>query len=144
MNTIKAMMALFWSVATLLLLPFDRVVAVTRKDDGNNRTRGVLKVFLENVIRDSVVYADDPSGTELTGAMVTPMSLVQGFYDQGFDLKGEQKIPFQRLVREIAQDFKEQYSRDHGGDTLSIDEAAMAMLGEASELWVLDRVVNED
>lgn len=150
----------FLMVVTLLLLPFHSVVAkVIRQDQENNanskirgarskhRRLGVVKVFLENVIRDSVVYDDSmivTVGTELN-ARVTPESLAQGLHKQGLNFVSDEemrKLPFQRLVREIAMDFKADYARDHGGSTLRFDEGAMAMLEEASEQWVLDRVVN--
>ncbi|KAK2169693.1 hypothetical protein NP493_1179g00044 [Ridgeia piscesae] len=57
-------------------------------------TRGVLKVFLENVIRDAVTYTEHAKRKTVTAMDVKSTELLI------------RKLPFQRLVREIAQDFK--------------------------------------
>jgi len=130
-------------------------------------TRGVLKVFLENVIRDSVTYTEHArrktvtamdvayaltrqgktlygfGGRKLTGSKAPRKQLATKKkphrygpgtaslreirrYQKSTDLL-IRKLPFQRLVREIAQDFKTDL-RFQGSAVLALQEAAEAYL----------------
>ncbi|KOB72742.1 Histone H4 [Operophtera brumata] len=103
-------------------------------------TRGVLKVFLENVIRDAVTYTEHAKRKT-----VTAMDVVYALKRQGRTLYGTvalreirryqkstelliRKLPFQRLVREIAQDFK---------TDLRFQSSAVMALQEASEAYLV-------
>ncbi|GMT16725.1 hypothetical protein PFISCL1PPCAC_8022, partial [Pristionchus fissidentatus] len=105
-------------------------------------TRGVLKVFLENVIRDAVTYCEHAKRKT-----VTAMDVVYALKRQGRTLYGFggtvalreirryqkstelliRKLPFQRLVREIAQDFKTDL-RFQSSAVMALQEAAEAYL----------------
>ncbi|KAK2173842.1 hypothetical protein NP493_847g00048 [Ridgeia piscesae] len=79
-------------------------------------TRGVLKVFLENVIRDAVTYTEHAKRKTVTAMDVKSTELLI------------RKLPFQRLVREIAQDFK---------TDLRFQSSAVMALQEASEAYLV-------
>ncbi|EMP31837.1 Histone H3 [Chelonia mydas] len=114
-------------------------------------TRGVLKVFLENVIRDAVTYTEhakrktvtamDPpvstarKSSPATGGVKKPHRYRPGTvalreirrYQKSTELL-IRKLPFQRLVREIAQDFK---------TDLRFQSSAVMALQEASEAYLV-------
>ncbi|GMR58664.1 hypothetical protein PMAYCL1PPCAC_28859 [Pristionchus mayeri] len=83
-------------------------------------TRGVLKVFLENVIRDAVTYCEHAKRKT-----VTAMDVIRR-YQKSTELL-IRKLPFQRLVREIAQDFKTDL-RFQSSAVMALQEAAEAYL----------------
>ena len=95
-------------------------------------TRGVLKVFLENVIRDAVTYTESTTVTEVDVVNVfkrrRPVALREiRRYQKSTELL-IRKLPFQRLVREIAQDFK---------TDLRFQSSAVVALQEASEAYLV-------
>ncbi|MGH0180577.1 UNVERIFIED_CONTAM: hypothetical protein FKN15_004658 [Acipenser sinensis] len=135
-------------------------------------TRGVLKVFLENVIRDAVTYTEHAKRKTVTAMDVVYALKRQGRTLYGFGVRGQalrvtaarksapatggvkkphryrpgtvalreirryqkstelliRKLPFQRLVREIAQDFK---------TDLRFQSSAVMALQEASEAYLV-------
>ncbi|XP_014827620.1 PREDICTED: uncharacterized protein LOC106906734 [Poecilia mexicana] len=95
-------------------------------------TRGVLKVFLENVIRDAVTYTEHAKRKTVTAMDVVYALKRQGRTLYGFGGKSTEllirKLPFQRLVREIAQDFK---------TDLRFQSSAVMALQEASEAYLV-------
>merc|ERR1712087_843839 len=100
-------------------------------------TRGVLKVFLENVVRDAVTYTEHAKRKTVTALDVVYALKRQGRTLYGFGgrilyQKERQllirKLPFQRLVREIAQDFK---------TDLRFQSSAIMALQEASEAYLV-------
>ncbi|XP_035665439.1 histone H3.3-like type 1 [Branchiostoma floridae] len=116
-------------------------------------TRGVLKVFLENVIRDAVTYTEHAKRKTVTAldvvyafkreARIKPAEkdFAHDSYFTKVDLQAVlieikdrstelliRKLPFQRLVREIAQDFK---------TDLRFQSSAVLALQEASEAYLV-------
>ncbi|KAF8371328.1 hypothetical protein PRIPAC_77757 [Pristionchus pacificus] len=106
-------------------------------------TRGVLKVFLENVIRDAVTYCEHAKRKTVTAMDVVYALKRQGRTLYGFEAERAlartirryqkstelliRKLPFQRLVREIAQDFKTDL-RFQSSAVMALQEAAEAYL----------------
>ncbi|ETE73076.1 Histone H4 type VIII, partial [Ophiophagus hannah] len=92
-------------------------------------TRGVLKVFLENVIRDAVTYTEHAKRKTVTAMDVVYALKRQEIrrYQKSTELL-IRKLPFQRLVREIAQDFK---------TDLRFQSSAVMALQEASEAYLV-------
>ena len=95
----------------------------------------MLKVFLENVIRDAVTYTESTTVTD-----VDVVNVFERRYRPGTVARREirryqkstelliRKLPFQRLVREIAQDFK---------TDLRFQSSAVVALQEASEAYLV-------
>eukprot|EP00058_Branchiostoma_floridae_P001000 XP_002586488.1 hypothetical protein BRAFLDRAFT_75126 [Branchiostoma floridae] len=93
-------------------------------------TRGVLKVFLENVIRDAVTYTEHAKRKTVTALDVVyafKREVLIEIKDRSTELL-IRKLPFQRLVREIAQDFK---------TDLRFQSSAVLALQEASEAYLV-------
>jgi len=88
--------------------------------------RGILLVFLENVIRDVVIYTEYARRKTVTALDVVHALSILRIQTNSTELL-IRKLSFQRLVREVAQDYKNDL-HFQGSAVLALQKSAEAYL----------------
>jgi len=89
--------------------------------------RGILLVFLENVIRDVVIYTEYARRKTVTALDVVHALSILRIQTNSTELL-IRKLSFQRLVREVAQDYK---------NDLHFQGSALLTLQESAETYLV-------
>lgn len=101
-----------------------------------NELRARLKVFLENIIRGSIIYMEHARSHTLTTKFI--QSALDQFSNKTYDLEQEQLVfpyvPFARLIREITQDYSDRWY------DVRFSKPANILLQDAAERYLQDIV----